>query len=147
MLLASVGVRTGAAIVREGETGVLEERQPPRRQSIANDDDADALDTYMEGIARALTMDRRAIRDRAASEFGDVRIEPPSSRRSTSRESQRACECFPCHLRHVSTAVPSKNLIRVSWQGFGSIAARPPERVDCPLYQRARSRKWVSLER
>jgi hypothetical protein len=43
--------------------------------------------------------------------------------------------------------VPSKNLIRVSWQGFGSIAARPPERVDCPLYQRARSRKWVSLER
>ena len=47
----------------------------------------------------------------------------------------------------LTLAVPGKNLIRVSWQGFGSIAARPPERVDCPLYQRARSRKWVSLER
>ena len=43
--------------------------------------------------------------------------------------------------------VPSKNLIRVSWQGFGSIAARYPEQVEYPLYQLASSREWVSLER
>jgi hypothetical protein len=60
-----------------------------------------------------------------------------------------AMACYTAYavVAVAEVVVPSKNLIPVSRQGFGSIAARHPERVECPLCQLARSREWVSLER
>lgn len=70
----AVGVRTGSSLVLDGVTGVLVAKLPPGQQSIANDNDVDALNCYVDSIARAQTMDRRAIRERAAYDFGTTRI-------------------------------------------------------------------------
>jgi hypothetical protein len=64
-----VGVRTGTAFVRTGETGVAVDRLPPGRQCAESDDDVRDLAVFMEAIEQAQSMDRHSVRDRAAVEF------------------------------------------------------------------------------
>jgi glycosyltransferase involved in cell wall biosynthesis len=70
----TVGVRTGAAFVRTGETGVVVDRLPPGRQCAESDDDVRALSVFMEAIEQARSMDRHSVRDWAAEEFDSERI-------------------------------------------------------------------------
>ena len=70
----TVGVRTGAAFVRHGETGVVADRLPPGARCAESDDDVRALAVFMEAIEEAQSMDRHSVRDRAASEFDSERI-------------------------------------------------------------------------
>jgi hypothetical protein len=65
----AVGVRTGAAFVRTGETGVVVDRLPPGRQCAESDDDFRALAVFMEAIEQAQSLDRQCVRVRAAVEF------------------------------------------------------------------------------
>lgn len=62
----TVGVRTGASFVRDGVTGFLVERLPPGRQCITNEGDEAALETYLNALDRAKSMDRQAVRAAAA---------------------------------------------------------------------------------
>jgi hypothetical protein len=70
----TVGVRTGAAFVWTGETGVVVDRLPPGRQCAESDEDVRALAVFMEAIEQAQSMDRHSVRDRAAEEFDTDRI-------------------------------------------------------------------------
>lgn len=70
----TIGVRTGAPFVGHGVTGFIVERLPPGRQCVASDDDEAALDTYLEALGRAQTLDRRDVRDQAATEFATAKI-------------------------------------------------------------------------
>jgi hypothetical protein len=70
----TVGVRTGAAFVEHGVTGILVDRLPPGQQCIASDDDAAALATYLDALRRAHSLDRHVVRAHAASTFATVRI-------------------------------------------------------------------------
>ena len=70
----TVGVRTGASFVRTGETGVVVDRPPPRRQRAESDDDVRALVVFMEAIEQAQSLDRHSVRGRAAEEFDTDRI-------------------------------------------------------------------------
>ena len=65
----TVGVRTGAAFVRHGETGIVVDRLPPGRQCAESDDDVRALAVFMKAIEEAQAMDRHSVRDRAAVRF------------------------------------------------------------------------------
>ncbi len=65
----TVGVRTGAAFVHDGVTGVLVERPAPGGQSVENEDDEAALATYMAALVDAQSIDRQHVRTQAAAEF------------------------------------------------------------------------------
>ncbi len=69
----TVGVRTGAAFVRPGETGIVVDRLPPGRQCAESDYDVRALIVFMEAIERAQALDRHSVRDLAAREFNTDR--------------------------------------------------------------------------
>ena len=70
----TVGVRTGASLVRNGITGFIVDRLPPGRNCIVTDDDEACLRKYMETVQRAATLDRNDVRSKAAFEFADGRI-------------------------------------------------------------------------
>ena len=70
----SVGVRTGAALVRSGETGVVVDRLPPGRQCSETDEDERMLAVFMEAIEQAQAMSRESVRQQAAEEFDSGRI-------------------------------------------------------------------------
>lgn len=70
----TVGVRTGAAFVRTGETGVVVDRLPPGRQCAESDEDEQALVAFMGSIEQAHAMDRSGVRNRAAELFDTDRI-------------------------------------------------------------------------
>ena len=65
----TVGVRTGASFVRTGETGVLVDRLPPGEASITSEQDAKALDAFLEGIHAAQHLERHTVRALAADQF------------------------------------------------------------------------------
>jgi hypothetical protein len=65
----TVGVRTGAAFVRTGETGVVVDRLPPGRHCVESDEDKRALVEYLIALEQAQWMDRQCVRVRAAVEF------------------------------------------------------------------------------
>jgi len=67
-------VRTGAAFVRHGETGIVVDRLPPGRQCAESDDDVRALAVSTEAIKQAQAMDRHSVRAWAAVEFDTERI-------------------------------------------------------------------------
>jgi hypothetical protein len=64
-----VGVKTGAAFVRDGVTGFLVGRLPPGRKCLANDGDAAALTLFLKTVAQAQSLDRGRVRAAAASAF------------------------------------------------------------------------------
>jgi hypothetical protein len=70
----TVSVRTGAAFVRDGITGVLVERLPPGAKCVANDHDVAALDGFLKSINRAMELDPRSVRAAAAEELDTERI-------------------------------------------------------------------------
>ena len=70
----TVGVRTGAAFVQHGETGVLVDRLPPGRQCAKSDSGVRALAVFMEAIEQAQTPDHNGVRERAAEQFDTDRI-------------------------------------------------------------------------
>ena len=70
----SVGVRTGAAFVRTGETGVVVDRLPPGQQCAETDEDVRMLAVFMEAIEQAQAMSRESVRQQAAEEFDSRRI-------------------------------------------------------------------------
>jgi hypothetical protein len=61
----TMGVRTGAAFVRTGETGVVVDRLPPGRQCVESDEDKRALAEYLIAFEQAQWMDRGVIRGRS----------------------------------------------------------------------------------
>jgi hypothetical protein len=65
----TVGVRTGAAFVRTGQTGVVVDRLPPGQQCAETDDDERDLAVFMDAIEEAQSLDRHGVRDRAAVGF------------------------------------------------------------------------------
>ena len=69
-----MGVRTGAAFVRAGESGVVVDRLPPGRQCAESDEDVRALAAFMAAIEQAQAMDRHSVRDQAADQFDTDRI-------------------------------------------------------------------------
>lgn len=57
----TVGVRTGASFVRNGETGVVVDRLPPGSQCAESDADVRALAVFMAAIDQAQTIDRPSV--------------------------------------------------------------------------------------
>jgi len=70
----TVGVRTGASFVRDGVTGYLVPKMPPGAACAKDEESKALLRLYMETIAKAQEMDRRAVREAAAEEFATDRI-------------------------------------------------------------------------
>jgi hypothetical protein len=70
----TVGVRTGASLVRDGVTGILVERLPPGGQRVENEDDEAALGAYLDALGQAQLLSRRAVREQASIEFGTASI-------------------------------------------------------------------------
>jgi hypothetical protein len=70
----TVGVRTGASFVCDGITGFVVDRLPPGRQCVENDGDQLALAVYLDALARAHNLDRRAVRSAAEQEFSSDAI-------------------------------------------------------------------------
>lgn len=68
------GVRTGAAFVQHGETGVLVDRLPPGRQCAESDDDVRALAVFMEALEPSQSLDRHSVWDRACEKCATDRI-------------------------------------------------------------------------
>ena len=65
----TVGVRTGASLVRDGMTGFLVERLPPGVQCSESDADQCALADYVDTVDRAQILDRHEVRIQAATDF------------------------------------------------------------------------------
>lgn len=66
----TVGVRTGAPFVRDGETGYLLERLPPGRKCVSSADDERALAAYVDVIGQATFLDRQKVRADVMARFG-----------------------------------------------------------------------------
>jgi hypothetical protein len=64
-----VGVRTGASLIRPGETGFFVDRLPPGQRCASTDSDVLALRSFLDAITRAYQMERPAVRAAAASRF------------------------------------------------------------------------------
>jgi len=69
-----VGVRTGAAFVQHGVTGMLVDRLPPGRSSIASDGDQIALQAFVHALASAMAMNRDTVRHAATDAFATDRV-------------------------------------------------------------------------
>jgi len=69
-----VGVRTGAAFVRDGVTGFLVERLPPGAMCASSDSDMDRLAVYMDALSKASVLKRDCVRAAAVDEFDSERI-------------------------------------------------------------------------
>ena len=67
-----VGVRTGAAFVRHGVTGLLVDRLPPGWRCIGCDQDKENLDEYLRSIYAATEFDRTAVRLASESIFSTM---------------------------------------------------------------------------
>lgn len=70
----TVGVRTGASLVRNGVTGFLVERLPPGGQCVDNGHDEAALLAYMDALLQAQSIDRQQVRTRVAEDFQTTSI-------------------------------------------------------------------------
>jgi hypothetical protein len=70
----TVGVRTGASFVRHGETGIVVDRLPPGASCVECDADALALETFVDAIEQAQTIDRPTVRSIAAEQFNTASI-------------------------------------------------------------------------
>jgi hypothetical protein len=70
----TVGVRTGAAFVRDGVNGYLIDRLPPGRRCVEKQADADGLSRYLDALYRAQALDRREVRGQMVHEFTSSRI-------------------------------------------------------------------------
>lgn len=70
----TVGVRTGAAFVRDGITGFWVEKLPPGGRAISSQQDAVLLETYVDRIAQAMEISRHQVREYAVHEFSTDRI-------------------------------------------------------------------------
>jgi hypothetical protein len=69
-----VGVRTGAAFVQHGATGMLVDRLPPGRSCISSDADHAVLASFVSAIAAAMALDRAVVRDAATEAFATERV-------------------------------------------------------------------------
>ena len=69
-----MGVRTGASLVRTGETGIVVDRLPPGQQCVETDEDEQGLAAFMESIEQTQAMDRADVQCRAAELFDTDRI-------------------------------------------------------------------------
>jgi len=98
----TVGVRTGAAFVRDGATGFLVERLPPGRLCVANQDDEACLELYLDVINQAGTLARDDVRSRAAAEYATESI---VERLITCLNETRALPSY--ELPKATTAIPS----------------------------------------
>lgn len=65
----TVGVRTGASIVRDGITGFWVEKLPPGGQYVSNEEEMQMLRVYIDLIAQAQSLDRADVRNRAIEQF------------------------------------------------------------------------------
>jgi hypothetical protein len=65
----TIGVRTGAAFVRDDVTGFVVDRLPPGRQCVENDSDQIALAVYLDALARAQALDRTSVRAATERDF------------------------------------------------------------------------------
>jgi hypothetical protein len=65
----TVGVRTGAWLVKPGETGVLVDRLLPGRQCVETDADRAVLEIYPSAIQQAQELDRYGVRQGASRGF------------------------------------------------------------------------------
>ena len=70
----TVGVRTGASFVRHGEMGIVVKRLPPGAACVECEQDAVALDTFIDAVEQAQSIDRRSVRSLAADQFDTTRI-------------------------------------------------------------------------
>lgn len=70
----TVGVRTGAAFVRDGITGFWVERLPPGGRAISSQQDAVLLTAYVHRIAQAMEISRHQVREYAVQEYSSDRI-------------------------------------------------------------------------
>ena len=70
----TVGVRTGASFVRHGETGIVVDRLPPGASCVECDNDAIALDAFIDAIEQSQTIERRSVRAIAVVQFDTTRI-------------------------------------------------------------------------
>lgn len=70
----TVGVKTGASFVRDGETGIVVNRLPPGAKCLASEQDAADLATYTQAIEQAQALDRKEVRLLAAEQFDTSRI-------------------------------------------------------------------------
>jgi hypothetical protein len=70
----TVGVRTGASFVRHGETGIFVNRLPLGASCLECDEDAAALDAFVEGFKKARMLNRQSVHDIAADQFSSEPI-------------------------------------------------------------------------
>ncbi len=66
----TVGVRTGASLVRDGVTGVWVERLPSGPEHFESGNDEANLNTYLNAVKQAAEIDREEVRQVASAEFG-----------------------------------------------------------------------------
>lgn len=69
-----VGMRTGAAFVRNGITGEFVDRLPPGLSACSNESDRAALGNFEDALARASSISRHEVRLAALEEFDIERI-------------------------------------------------------------------------
>ena len=65
----TVGVRTGTAFVRTGQTGVVVDQLPPGAVCIRSDEDAPSLEAFLTAITKAQEFDRQNVRSLAVEQF------------------------------------------------------------------------------
>ena len=65
----TVGVRTGASLMRDGVTGAVVDRLPPGPARVSADFEQMAFDSYLQPIEQARTMNRKSVRQQVAEEF------------------------------------------------------------------------------
>lgn len=70
----AAGVRTGISFVRTGETGVVVARLPPGTACVECDRDAVALNSFIDAIEQAHSIDRHSVRAIASDKFDTTRI-------------------------------------------------------------------------
>ena len=69
-----IGVRTGASLISDGETGVIVDRLPPGAACVECDADTLALDAFIVAIEQAQTLDRGMVRGLATGQFDTDKI-------------------------------------------------------------------------
>jgi hypothetical protein len=70
----AVGVRTAAAFVQSGVTGVVVERLPPGQLCVASSADQAALSAFIHALDEAQSLDRGSVRSAAAKAFDTAAI-------------------------------------------------------------------------
>ena len=70
----TVGVRTGASLISDQESGIFVDRLPPGAECVSSDEDRVCLEHYVAALETAMLFSRPSVRDIAVSTFNTKQI-------------------------------------------------------------------------